>query len=169
MAKGRFRIRDDDDSVWRYLAAHRGDEWARLTLPSGTFTSETLSIPSGSNTTVQSAAPTGISVASGSGRNIRVALNWSPPEEMTGWLIVPYVGSTEYPGRIIYPLGLCHAFNRSAISFNNTSNPGTFRGCMIQWTLDETNEETRMDVLRYNSTIGLPSSARLRIYPWYGG
>ena len=48
MPKGRMRIRDGTDSQWRYTGAHAGEEWVRITLPSGgiAFSSQQLTIAS---------------------------------------------------------------------------------------------------------------------------
>ena len=141
-----------------------GAEWVTIPIPSGTSSNEIINITTAP--TKQTAAPPELTVASGSGRNIRLALDWEAPEGMMGWEIVPYLGSVRYPGRVFYPLNLAGPNNTAFINFNNSANPGNFRGCAVRWTLDETNEEWRLDVLRYTSSIGLSSNSSLRIYPY---
>lgn len=151
-----------------YVGGHAGNEWTRLILPTGaSFGNQLLNLTTAP--TKQTDAPSELSVHSGSGANVRISLDWEPPDEMAGWVFQPYVSTTKYPGRIVLPLGLWTPLLRAPVHFNNTANPNPFRGCAVAWSLDDENEYYRLDVYRMNSSVGLPANAVIRVYPWYGG
>ena len=138
----------------------RGEVWATITIPAiAAPSSEWLNI---STVTKEADAPAQLTVHSGTQRNIRISPNWDPPSGMYGWHIVPFIDSTEYPGRCFVPLG---SFTNCFPNFNNTSTPSTFYGCRVQLSWGQTNMEQRFDFGRFGAGVGTPSDATLRIYP----
>ena len=149
--------------------AQRGPEWARISLPSGaTFATEILNITSAP--TKQTAAPSQMTTHSGSAGNIRIKPNWAPDDGFLGWWLVPYVGSTQHRGGVVFqPRGNEGPFEYRFINFNNTGTPGTMYGCVVAFRWNTTGKYREIFVRRWSSTIGLPANASIRIYPALNG
>lgn len=173
MPRGRLRIRDNTDNEWRYVGAHEGPEWVRITLPTATTGFSTRIINIATQPTKTSDAPTELTTHTGSGSNVRIRLGWNPPATMQGWVFVPLIGTSmsEMPGRVHYPLHFYSPLNIAAISYSDQdpSAIAMLRACAVQWRLDEVEKDYRLDVVRFNNTVGLPANAFISIRPWYGG
>ena len=159
-----FEYADAGSRALITAATNRGDEWARVNLPSGsTFSNIVLGITSAP--TIQSDAPSQMSGHTGSGNNIRITPNWYPPFEMIGWWFIPVISApteSTLPARVFYPL---NNYSPVFINFNSTASPSTFFGCMAQWKWDEDNDYQGLTFSRFNANVGLPSNAQVRIRP----
>ena len=134
-----------------------GPEWARLTLPSGTFASRTpLNLPV--LPTKEPGAPTQLSVHAGAGRNVRITPDWAPAAEQIGWWLVPYVGGVAFPHRVFYPL---HTFQFVFLVFVNTAAPATFFRMRGAHRLERGGRDARPELLSLQSD-GRPARGRFR-------